>query len=73
MTLAAQAKSLRLLLEREFQRGGGTRMLKADIRVIAATNRDLAQAVERGNFREDRYLQADRVRHPDCALARAHG
>jgi len=53
MSLAAQAKFLRVLQEREFQRLGGTRMLKANIRVIAATNRDLRKAVERGDFRED--------------------
>ncbi len=54
-TASAQAKSLRVRQEREFQRLGGTRTLKADIRVIAATNRDLAEAVERGTFREDHY------------------
>jgi len=53
MSLSAQAKFLRVLQEREFQRLGGTRMLKANIRVIAATNRDLRKAVERGDFRED--------------------
>jgi DNA-binding NtrC family response regulator len=42
-----------VLQEREFQRLGGTRLLKANIRVIAATNRDLRKAVERGEFRED--------------------
>ena len=53
MSLAAQAKFLRVLQEREFQRLGGTRTIKADIRVIAATNCDLAKAVARGTFRED--------------------
>jgi transcriptional regulator with PAS, ATPase and Fis domain len=57
MTLAAQAKFLRVLQEREFQRLGGTRTLKANIRVIAATNRDLGQAVERGAFREDLFYR----------------
>ncbi|HKB13897.1 MAG TPA: sigma 54-interacting transcriptional regulator [Vicinamibacterales bacterium] len=57
MSLAAQAKFLRLLQEREFQRLGGTRVLKANIRVIAATNRDLAKAVERGTFREDLFYR----------------
>ena len=57
MTLAAQAKFLRVLQEREFQRLGGTRMLRANIRVIAATNRDLAEAVERGAFRGDLFYR----------------
>jgi DNA-binding NtrC family response regulator len=57
MSLAAQAKFLRVLQEREFQRLGGTRMLKANIRVIAASNRDLRQAVERGTFREDLFYR----------------
>lgn len=50
---AAQVKFLRFLQEREYQRLGGTRLLKADVRVIAATNQDLTDAVQRGAFRED--------------------
>jgi transcriptional regulator with PAS, ATPase and Fis domain len=57
MSLAAQAKFLRVLQEREFQRLGGTRLVKANIRVIAATNRDLRKAVERGSFREDLFYR----------------
>mgnify|MGYP003694339843 CR=1 FL=1 len=57
MSLAAQAKFLRVLQEREFQRLGGTRLLKANIRVIAASNRDLRKAVERGTFREDLFYR----------------
>jgi transcriptional regulator with GAF, ATPase, and Fis domain len=53
MSLSAQAKFLRVLQEREFQRLGGTRLLNANVRVIAATNRDLRRAVQRGTFRED--------------------
>jgi transcriptional regulator with PAS, ATPase and Fis domain len=57
MSLAAQAKVLRFLQEREFQRLGGTRIQKADVRVIAASNRDLREAVERGTFREDLFYR----------------
>jgi transcriptional regulator with GAF, ATPase, and Fis domain len=57
MSLAAQAKFLRFLQEREFQRLGGTRLQKANVRVIAATNRDLRQAVEQGTFREDLFYR----------------
>ena len=53
----AQAKLLRVLQEREFQRLGGTRVLKADVRVVAATNRNLRQAMERGQFREDLFYR----------------
>jgi transcriptional regulator with PAS, ATPase and Fis domain len=57
MSLSAQAKFLRVLQEREFQRLGGTRTIKANIRVIAATNRDLGKAVARGAFREDLFYR----------------
>src|SRR5262245_18263064 len=57
MSLVAQAKVLRFLQEREFQRLGGTRTQKANVRVIAASNRDLRQAVERGTFREDLFYR----------------
>src|SRR4029453_5885880 len=57
MSLTAQAKFLRVLQEREFQRLGGTRFLKAKMRVVAAPNRQLRQAVERGDFREDLFYR----------------
>jgi transcriptional regulator with GAF, ATPase, and Fis domain len=59
MSLTAQAKFLRFLQEREFQRLGGTRIQKANVRVIAASNRDLRQAVERGTFREDLFYRLE--------------
>jgi transcriptional regulator with GAF, ATPase, and Fis domain len=57
MSQSAQAKFLRVLQEREFQRLGGTRLQKANVRVVAATNRELRKAVERGDFREDLYYR----------------
>jgi two-component system NtrC family response regulator len=57
MSLTAQAKFLRVLQEREFQRLGGTRLQKVNVRVVAASNRDLRQAVERGTFREDLFYR----------------
>jgi DNA-binding NtrC family response regulator len=57
MSSAVQAKFLRVLQEREFQRLGGTRMQKANVRVIAATNRDLAAALDAGQFREDLFYR----------------
>jgi transcriptional regulator with PAS, ATPase and Fis domain len=57
MSPASQAKFLRVLQEREFQRLGGTRLLRANIRVVAATNRDLWKAVQRGDFRRDLYYR----------------
>ena len=53
----AQAKLLQFLEERTFQRVGGTETLQVDVRVVAATNRDLVQMVEAGPFREDLYFR----------------
>jgi len=57
MSPSAQAKFLRVLQEREFQRLGGTRVLRTDARIVAATNRDLLRAIAQGQFREDLYYR----------------
>ena len=57
MSPSAQAKFLRVLQEREFQRLGGTRVLRTDARIVAATNRDLLRAIANGQFREDLYYR----------------
>ncbi|HEX9367062.1 MAG TPA: sigma 54-interacting transcriptional regulator [Vicinamibacterales bacterium] len=57
MSPSAQAKFLRVLQEREFSRLGGTRLQKANVRIIAATNRDLRKAIECGDFREDLFYR----------------
>ncbi len=61
MSPGTQAKVLRVIQEREFERLGGTRTIKSDVRVIAATNMDLEQAIESGDFREDLYYRLNVV------------
>jgi len=57
MPLAAQAKVLRFLEERTFERVGGSELIRADVRLITATHRDLREEIARGRFREDLYYR----------------
>ncbi len=61
ISLTVQAKLLRVLQEREFERVGGNRTIKVDVRVIATTNRNLEQSVERKEFRQDLFFRLNVV------------
>jgi two-component system response regulator AtoC len=81
MVPGLQAKLLRFLEERRFRRVGGTKELSVDVRVIAATNRDIAQSIKDGKFREDLFYRLNvvtvdlpplRARGDDVALLARH-
>ncbi|MBW1780344.1 MAG: sigma-54-dependent Fis family transcriptional regulator [Deltaproteobacteria bacterium] len=57
MSLKAQSKTLRILQEQKFERVGGTKTIQVDVRVIAATNKDLEAEIEKGAFRDDLYFR----------------
>ena len=57
MSLKAQSKTLRILQEQKFERVGGTKTICVDVRVIAATNKDLEAEIEKGTFRDDLYFR----------------
>ncbi|MHB1688042.1 MAG: sigma-54-dependent transcriptional regulator [Ignavibacteriaceae bacterium] len=57
LEMLLQAKLLRVIQEREFERVGGTELIKTDVRILSATNRDLKKAVEEKNFREDLFYR----------------
>ena len=61
MSLSTQAKVLRALQEQQFTRVGGTKLLKVDVRVLAASNKDLMKEIEKGAFREDLYYRLNVV------------
>jgi Nif-specific regulatory protein len=61
ISLATQVKLLRVLQERKFERVGGTKTLSVDVRIIAATNRNLEKAIAEGKFREDLYYRLNVV------------
>lgn len=81
LSLATQVKLLRVLQEREFERVGGTGTLQTDVRLIAATNKDLEKAIAEKTFREDLYYRLNvftvflpplRERKPDVLLLADH-
>ncbi|MBM4274411.1 MAG: sigma-54-dependent Fis family transcriptional regulator [Deltaproteobacteria bacterium] len=81
MSPALQVKVLRVLQEMEFERVGGTRTIKVDVRVVAASNRELREEVEAGRFREDLFYRLNvvhlnvsplRQRQEDIPLLAAH-
>ena len=81
MSLATQAKVLRVLEEQQFTRVGGGKLIKVNVRVIAASNKDFHQEIEKGNFREDLFYRLNvlpievpplRVRREDIPALTEH-
>jgi len=80
MSPATQAKLLRVLQDQEFQRLGGTRAIRTDVRIVAATNQDLEAAIQAGRFREDLYFRLNVIsihlpplrERPEDVVALAH-
>ena len=72
MSLKSQAKVLRILQEQRFERVGGTRTIDVDVRILAATNKNLDEEIEAGNFRADLFyrLNVVPIRVPDLAERR---
>jgi two-component system nitrogen regulation response regulator NtrX len=68
MSLKTQAKVLRILQEHKFERVGGTETIEVDVRVIAATNKDLVKEIAEGNFREDLYYRLAVIPFHVCPL-----
>ncbi|HVP56772.1 MAG TPA: sigma-54 dependent transcriptional regulator, partial [bacterium] len=62
MPLATQTKVLRVLAEKQFERVGGSKVLKVDVRLISATNQDLKQLIDKGLFRKDLYFRLNAMR-----------
>jgi len=61
MPLELQVKILRAIEQKEFERVGGSRIIKVDVRIVAATNRDLVDAIEKGEFRSDLYYRLNMI------------
>nr|WP_320049851.1 sigma 54-interacting transcriptional regulator [uncultured Desulfuromonas sp.] len=80
MPMGTQAKLLRVLEERSFRRIGGTKDIHVDVRIVAATNKELLKAIEEGSFRKDLYYRIQVIpiylpplrERPDDILALAH-
>jgi two-component system, NtrC family, nitrogen regulation response regulator GlnG len=71
MPMEAQTRLLRVLQQGEYTTVGGRTPIKANVRIVAATNKDLRQAIQQGLFREDLYLPPQRRAAPPAAAARA--